>query len=111
MPLLIYLRGKLLFFTDKDFMVQMVAKLTVDDYQKWKQVFSEGQHFRQQFGCQGVKVFTNPAVANEIIMLMDWDTPENAQKFAVSSELREKQQLAGVQGEVERFMLSDQFPA
>lgn len=72
---------------------------TVEDYGAWKPVFDDHGTTRDEKGCKGGQLFHKEGDQNEIVILFEWDSLENAHEFATSDDLRETMKDAGVVGE------------
>ena len=79
-------------------MVTVLVTHPVDDYENWKSEFDAFHDNRKASGeltyhiCQPIE---NP---NNLIMLFEWDSIENAENFFDSTELRSAMKRAGVIG-------------
>ena len=81
----------------------------VEDYNKWKSAYDENSDFRTQLGSKGGRVFQSADNPGELFVLLEWDSVENAKKFAQSDELKEKMQEAGVVGKPAIHFLEEAF--
>jgi hypothetical protein len=80
-------------------MVYLNVRHTVADYGKWRQIFDEDDARRRAAGASGVKqVYRDMDAPNIVTMIMEWDTAENASKFAHDPALGAVMQKAGVVG-------------
>jgi heme-degrading monooxygenase HmoA len=70
----------------------------VEDYKKWKTVFDAHSFARSETGSKGGKVFRSANNPNEIFVLLEWDSIENAQKFGQSENIKEIMKNAGIVG-------------
>ena len=70
----------------------------VEDYKKWKTVFDAHSYARSETGSKGEKVFRSANNPNEIFVLLEWDSIENAQKFGQSENIKEIMKNAGIVG-------------
>jgi heme-degrading monooxygenase HmoA len=57
-------------------------KLESGDFDAWKVRFEAGASMRKEAGCRGVRRFRNVNDPDELIVLFDWDSHENARRFA-----------------------------
>jgi len=57
-------------------------KLEPGDFDAWKTRFEAGAAARKGAGCRGVRRFRNVNDPDELIVLFDWDSHENARRFA-----------------------------
>ena len=70
----------------------------VQDYAKWKSVFDEHASTRKSGGSKGGWLFQSADNAEEIVIVFEWDTLENARAFTSSDDLRAAMEKAGVAG-------------
>ena len=87
-------------------MPYILVQQSVEDYAKWKPVFDE-QEDRQAAGSKGGFIFRNADDPNQITVLLEWDTLDNARAFAGSDELKEAMQRAGVTGPPDVYFLEE----
>ncbi len=79
-------------------MVKMYVRHRVADFNKWKLVFDEHDSVRRQFGCKSTAVFTNIEHPNEVLIVSEWDSKEQAMQFGQSPSLKEAMESASVLG-------------
>ncbi|HEX9709513.1 MAG TPA: antibiotic biosynthesis monooxygenase [Candidatus Thermoplasmatota archaeon] len=78
-----------------------MVKHSVKDYATWKAVFEAGSGSRKAAGCKdsiALRASKNP---NEVTVLNEWDSVENARKFVESPEMTAAMEKAGVTGHSE----------
>jgi quinol monooxygenase YgiN len=68
----------------------------VKDYTEWRKVFDDLTSMRTGHGCTGHKVYQSPSDPNEITILTEWKTIDNAKEYATSEDLKEGMKDAGV---------------
>ena len=61
-------------------------------------VFDDHAALRSKNGSKGGKIFRSSNDPNEVFVLLEWDSFENAQKFAQSDQTKEAMKNAGVVG-------------
>ncbi len=88
-------------------MAHLLVHHKVEDYKKWKPVFDEHSNFRSRNGSKGGRVFRDSKNPNEIFILFEWDSLDNAQKFSQSDDLKAVMMKAGVQGMPEIHFLEE----
>ncbi|WP_406657301.1 hypothetical protein V7O62_01730 [Methanolobus sp. ZRKC2] len=71
-------------------MVYMLVKHKVNDFSKWKQEFDDYGSIRKKTGSKGGMFFRTLDDPDKVVILFDWDNPENARKLIESKELKEK---------------------
>jgi hypothetical protein len=81
-------------------MCYLVVRHKVADYAKWRLSYDEDNTRRRAGGATGVsQVYRDTDDPNTTIAIMEWDTPENALKFAHDPQLASIMQKAGVIGQ------------
>jgi quinol monooxygenase YgiN len=70
----------------------------VADYSAWRAVYDSVEDLRQQYGCLGAEVMTDPGNKNDIFVIHRFPTVEAAQAFAGSADLKDGMGRAGVTG-------------
>ncbi|WP_411963933.1 antibiotic biosynthesis monooxygenase [Haloferax sp. YSMS24] len=88
-------------------MSTIFVKHAVQDFDTWKPYFDDHDSTRNEYGGQGYRLFRRTEDPNELVMVFDWDTMENAQKFLEESDLKDVMEEAGVVGEPEIFFLEE----
>ena len=80
-------------------MVYLNVRHTVSDYAQWRPIFDEDAARRKAAGASGVtQVYRDMDEPNTITLILEWDTAENANKFAHDPALGAVMQKAGVIG-------------
>jgi len=80
-------------------MVNLIVRHTVTDYGKWRPIFDEDDARRRAGGASAVKqVYRDLDDPDIITIIMEWDTAENANRFAHDPALGAVMQKAGVVG-------------
>lgn len=77
-------------------MTYQLIQHTVADYAKWKIAFDEHMATRKSFGSRGAQVMRSADNPSAVTVLVEWDSTQNAQRFADSDTLREAMEAAGV---------------
>ena len=88
-------------------MANILVKHTVEDYDAWKPHYDDDASAREAHGERGYRLFHVSGEPNEIVMVFEWDSAENAREFLESSDLREVMEEAGVVGEPEIYFLDE----
>lgn len=78
---------------------------TVENYEEWKPYFDDHGTTRAESGCKGGRLFHKEGEPNEIVVMFEWDSLENAHEFAASDDLRETMDEAGVVSEPDLHFL------
>ena len=80
-------------------MVYVSVRSSVKDYGTWRPFFDKDAVRRSSAGATGVnQIYRDVEKPNDVAVLLEWDTKENAQKFAADPALRETMEKAGVIG-------------
>ena len=79
-------------------MAGMLVQHKVKDFANWKKVYDSQADFRKSSGELSDQVFHDASDQNKLVLVFKWNSVENAQKFAHSSELRAAMEQAGVDG-------------
>lgn len=77
-------------------MAHILVHHKIEEYNKWKSAFDAHSSFRAENGSMGGKIFRNADDPNDLFILLEISSIENAKKFAQSDELKEAMQKAGV---------------
>jgi quinol monooxygenase YgiN len=93
-------------------MIQLLVRHTVKDFNEWKKVFDTHEGTRKAAGSRGGQLFRSLDFPNELVLLMAWDTVDNARAFVQSDDLRKTMEIAGVVGRPDIHFLGEgeQFP-
>lgn len=86
-------------------MAYILIRHSVKDYEKWKALFDEHQTTRKKSGSKGGHLYRNAQNPNEILVIFEWDSLDNARKFAESADLHEVMEKAGVIGKPDVYFL------
>jgi hypothetical protein len=70
----------------------------VRDYAAWQKVYDDVAALRAQHGCTAQRVMQLPGDGNELFVIHDFPTAEQAGSFAGDPALREAMGRAGVEG-------------
>ena len=74
----------------------MYVRHTVADFKKWKTAFEEHDSFRKQMGSTSSKVYQGAPNPNEVLVITEWKSKADAEKFGNSANLKETMERAGV---------------
>ena len=77
----------------------------VKDYVAWKADFDDYKAGRQESGQHAHQIFCDPDDSNNLVILVEWDSIENAKAFMESAKLRELEQEGHVTDPGETFYL------
>ena len=87
-------------------MPYLLVRHKVEDYERWKPVFDHGAT-RKRSGSKGGWILRNAFDPNELVILLEWDSSENARRFLNADETREAMQRAGVTDEPDVYFLEE----
>lgn len=88
-------------------MAYVMVKHSVKDYATWKPIFEANSGQRKVAGSKGTIVLRGVKNPNEITVLNEWDTVENARKFVESPDMKAAMDKAGVLGTPEISFFKD----
>lgn len=88
-------------------MTYLLVRHKDKDYTKWKTVFDEHNATRKASGSRGGRLFRNADNPNEIVVIFEWDSLENARRFAQSEDLKKTMQRAGVIDKPDVYLLEE----
>lgn len=87
-------------------MPYMLVRHTVEDFDRWKKILDEsraGQH--EQPGRKSAMAFRNADNPNETLVLVEFESLEQARQFTQSPELPARRKRAGLVGPPEILFL------
>ena len=79
----------------------------VKDYDAWKPLFDAHGATRAAAGCKGGHLLRSVDDPNEVVIFFEWDTMENARRFASSPDLKEAMEQAGVVDQPDVYFLEN----
>jgi len=79
-------------------MIQVLVNHKVADYNTWRSVFDAALDFRHNGGECSCRIFRKAGDPNDLTLLFDWETLEDAKRYMSCAELRDKMRQAGVVG-------------
>lgn len=75
-----------------------IVKHQVNDFAAWRAVYEEVQPLRESFGVTDAQVMQDPNDKNAVTVLHWFATPEKAEAFVASPDLKAAMGRAGVAG-------------
>ena len=87
-------------------MPYLLVRHKVEDYERWKPVFDHGAT-RKRSGSKGGWILRSADDPNELVILLEWDSSENARHFVNADETREAMHRAGVADEPDVYFLEE----
>jgi antibiotic biosynthesis monooxygenase (ABM) superfamily enzyme len=88
-------------------MAYMLVRHSVKDYEAWKSAFDSVAGLRRRNGEKSYQILSQENGSKELVALFEWDSLDNARKYAGSPELKEAMQRAGVVGKPEILFLEE----
>jgi heme-degrading monooxygenase HmoA len=88
-------------------MAHIIVWHQVEDFDLWKSKFDEHGPIRGAAGSQGGTVYRSSGGSNEVVIVLAWDSKENAQAFMASQDLQVVMADAGVTGQPMVAFLDD----
>ena len=86
-------------------MPYLFVRHKAEDYTKWKSTFDDFAPARKAAGEKSYQVCHVAGDPNDVVVLNEWDSIENLQKFLQSQELKEAMKRAGVSEQPEIYIL------
>jgi heme-degrading monooxygenase HmoA len=88
-------------------MPHMMVHHKVRDFTQWKPFFDRHESTRKAGGSKRAQVFQNIDDPTDVFIVMEWDSLENAKKFAMSDDVKKTMEQAGVIGNPHVHFLED----
>ena len=88
-------------------MAHLLIRHKVKDYPAWKKVFEGVIDTRRAGGEKSYQILHTANDNNNLVALFEWDSLENAKKYASSPELKEAMGKAGVVEQPEIYFLEE----
>jgi len=88
-------------------MTLVLIKHAVKDYTAWKSEFDAFGEVRRSDGEQSYRIWHPENDQNNLTLLFEWDSADNARKFLASSQLKDAMQKAGVTSQPEIQFLKE----
>ena len=77
-------------------MAHVLIKHKVADYNNWKETFDAFAETRHAGGEKSFQILHSNNEPNNLFLMFEWDTLENAQRFLSSEEVKNAMKQAGV---------------
>jgi hypothetical protein len=84
----------------------VIVRNQVADYALWKNGWDQGAALRRDGGVISEQLFRNPGEPNEVLLLLEYETMDQARRFATSDALRGALKESGIQDRVVYFPTS-----
>lgn len=82
-----------------------IMKHQVASFKEWKPIFDDNQPLRRRFGGNNEHVYQEANHPENVVVMVDWNSKADAEKFSQSPELKEVMQKAGVLGTPQVFFI------
>ncbi len=79
-------------------MARMIVIHPVEDFGKWKSVFDSLETVHKNAGATALSVYQGFGAPNNVVVVTDWGTHEQAKAWGESPELQTAMKEAGVAG-------------
>ncbi len=76
----------------------LIVRHPVTDYAAWRPVYDEVETLRAKYGCTDQRVLKNPGDANDLLVIHDFPSVDQAEGFANDPDLQAAMSRAGVAG-------------
>ena len=90
-------------------MINVLVHHEVADYPAWKTVFDAALDWRHKNGEHSARIFHTAGNLNNLTLLFEWETLEQARAFMASDELKARMATAGVKGQPQVEFLTEMF--
>ncbi len=77
----------------------------VKDYNAWKDVFDGLSELKMRYGWKRFRIFQVAGDRNDLLVMEEFDSVEQARSFLESKDLKNAMQLAGVVGTPDALLL------
>lgn len=80
-------------------MITILVRVRIQDLPTFISVFAtRGAALRQQHGSQAAQLFRNPEAADEVMVLFDWSSREDFERFTQDPVVKATMQASGTAG-------------
>ena len=86
-------------------------KLEPGDFDNWEARFASAAEARKQAGCRGIRRFRSVDDPNEVVVIFDWDSHENARRFIEGNVRKIQEMNPGAPAPVMQTIYVDEFEA
>ena len=90
-------------------MVNVLIRHEVADYAAWKAAFDAALDWRLHNGERSARIFHAAGNLNDLTLLFEWESLEQARVFLASDELKAKMAAAGVKGQPRVEFLTEMY--
>jgi len=86
--------------------MKIIVKRKLKDYDSWKQLVSERNEVRQEYGSNGAMIYRNAKDPNEVYLVFDWD---DGKPYSRYFNLPDVQQSLAETGTTDVIEVSESF--
>jgi hypothetical protein len=90
-------------------MINVLIHHEVADYPAWKAVFDAALDLRHNNGERSCRIFHTAGNLNDLTLLFEWETLEQARTFMASDELKARMKAAGVKGQPQIEFITEMY--
>ena len=90
-------------------MANLLIKHKVADYAAWKAAFDQFIETRRAAGEKAWRIWHTDDDPNNLVLLFEWDSLENARSFMANPVLKETMEKAGVTEPPQVFFLEEHY--
>jgi len=90
-------------------MINVLVHHEVADYPTWKAAFDAAIDWRHKNGERSARIFHTAGNLNDLILLFEWETLEQARAFMASDELKARMVSGGVRGQPRVEFLTEMY--
>jgi quinol monooxygenase YgiN len=77
-------------------MTHVLVRFDLEDYESWKDAFEDRTAVREENGCRDETLFARSGNHRKVVLLAEWDSPENAEAYFDGADFRQVMRNAGV---------------
>jgi heme-degrading monooxygenase HmoA len=88
-------------------MVWVLNRIEVHDYAEWRDYFDRGKPLRESWGQRSQTVYRQKNEPSAVVVLLEWDDADRADKFFQSDEFHKRTEEAGVKVVLENLILEE----
>jgi len=88
-------------------MAYVMVRHSVRDYNEWRPSFDELEPKREAMGCKAERIFRGATEPNEVTVLLECDTLEDAGKYVESDDLSGGIKRRGIMGRPDVLYLEE----
>ena len=90
-------------------MITVLVHHEVADYPAWKAAFDAALDWRHKNGEHSARIFHAAGNLNDLTLLCEWETLEQARAFMDSDKLKARMAAAGVKGQPQVEFLTEMY--